>query len=90
MFYPAVGSPATTELLPTEAVDGNYFTTLGVTVPSGRSLSVEDDAGARREVVLSHALWRRRFAANPNIVGQTVRVSGHPFEVISVAPESCN
>jgi predicted permease len=39
-------------------------------------------------VVLSHRLWRGRFGADPNIVGKSVSVSGHPFTVIGVAPAS--
>jgi putative ABC transport system permease protein len=39
-------------------------------------------------VVLSHALWRARFASDSKIVGQTVRILGEPFEVIGVAAAS--
>ena len=34
-----------------------------------------------------HALWTRLFAADPPIVGRTVRVDGEPFEVVGVAPD---
>ena len=69
-FTPAVASSFTTELLAAEAVDGAYFSTLGVSPAMGRTIQPADDAGAARVVVLSHALWRRRFAANPAVVGQ--------------------
>lgn len=87
-FTPAVASSSTTELLPAEAVDGAYFSTLGVSAAIGRTIQPADDAGAARVVVLSHALWRRRFAANPAVVGQTIRISGQPFEVVGVAAAS--
>jgi putative ABC transport system permease protein len=87
-FTPAVASASTTELLAAEAVDGAYFSTLGVSPAIGRTIQPADDAGAARVVVLSHALWRRRFAANPAVVGQTIRISGQPFEVVGVAAAS--
>ena len=74
-FSPAVASSSTTELLSAEAVDGAYFSTLGVSPAIGRTIQPADDAGAARVVVLSHALWRKRFAANPAVVGQTIRVA---------------
>jgi predicted permease len=87
-FTPAVASSFTTELLAAEAVDGAYFSTLGVSPAMGRTIQPADDAGAARVVVLSHALWRRRFAANPAVVGQSIRISGQPFEVVGVAAAS--
>src|SRR5947207_1900866 len=87
-FSPAVTSSSTTELLAAEAVDGAYFSTLGVSPAVGRTIQPADDAGAARVVVLSHALWRRRFGANPAVVGQSVRISGQPFEVVGVAAAS--
>ena len=87
-FTPAVASSFTTELLAAEAVDGAYFSTLGVSPAVGRTIQPADDAGAARVVVLSHALWRRRFAANPAVVGQSIRISGQPFEVVGVAAAS--
>ena len=87
-FTPAVASSFTTELLAAEAVDGAYFSTLGVSPAMGRTIQPADDTGAARVVVLSHALWRRRFAANPAVVGQSIRISGQPFEVVGVAAAS--
>ena len=87
-FTPAIASASTTELLAAEAVDGAYFSTLGVAPAIGRTIQPADDAGAARVVVLSHALWRRRFAANPAVVGQTIRISGQPFEVVGIAAAS--
>jgi len=85
-FYPAVTSSSTTELLAAEAVDGAYFATLGVIATIGRPIQTGDDLA--RVAVLSDGLWRTQFAADPKIVGQTIRISGHPFEVIGVAAAS--
>ena len=87
-FSPAVTSSSTTELLAAEAVEGAYFSTLGVSPAIGRTIQPADDASAARVAVLSHALWRTRFAANPAVVGQTIRISGQPFEVVGVAAAS--
>ena len=38
-------------------------------------------------VVLSHHLWARRFAADPAVVGRTIRLSGRSFRVVGVLPD---
>lgn len=75
------------ELIWGELVSGNYFSALGVTPAAGRVLSSEDDRseGAHPVAVLSHEFWRRRFGANPDIVGKDLRFNGHDFTVIGVA-----
>ena len=85
-FYAAVASPVTTELMSGEAVDGAFFSTMGIAAARGRVLQPPDDEGAARVVVLSHDLWRTRFLARPDAIGQTMRIGGQPFEVVGVAP----
>lgn len=87
--YPVVvGGGAETEQLLGQAVTGNYFDVLGVTPHLGRLLGPGDDLepDAHRVVVLSHALWTRRFGADPGVVGSTVAIGARPYEVIGVAP----
>ncbi|HEY7817060.1 MAG TPA: ABC transporter permease, partial [Vicinamibacteria bacterium] len=69
-------------------VTGNYFDLLGVRAWRGRLLSPSDDVttGAHPVAVVSHASWRRRFGSDPRLVGRTVRINGHPFTVIGIAP----
>ena len=86
--YPSVATPSATEIFPAEAVDGAYFSTLGISAAIGRVIQRADDDAGAQVVVLSHRLWRGRFAGDPRIVGQTVRISGRPFEVIGVAAAS--
>jgi predicted permease len=86
-FYPSLALPATTELVSGEAVDGQYFETLGVNAALGRTLDETDVRRAQSVVVLSHALWTLRFRSDPAIVGKEVRVAGRPFEVVGVAPK---
>jgi predicted permease len=48
----------------------------------------ENAAGGPKVAVLSSALWRRRYGADPNIVGRTIVVEGQPTDVVGVMPES--
>jgi predicted permease len=70
-------------------VSGNYFSTLGIVPAQGRAFRTDDDsvAGLKPVVVISHALWARRFASNPRTVDSTIVVNGHAFTVIGIAPE---
>ena len=86
--YPAVATEAITEIQLGEAVDGEYFALMGVTPLIGRAIQPSDDASNAAVVVLSHALWKMRFAGNAGVVGQVVRLSGKPFEIVGVAPAS--
>lgn len=55
----------------------------------GRALQPTDDApGAPRVIVLSESMWRHVFAADPHIVGRTVKVNGEWASVVGVMPAS--
>jgi predicted permease len=75
-----------------EAVDGrfvsaNFFRVLGIDMAVGRDFAGrQDDAAAPPVAVLSHAFWRRRFAADPAAVGRTISVNGVQTTVVGVAP----
>jgi putative ABC transport system permease protein len=79
-----------------ENVDGarvgfDYFTMLGVQPALGRGFLAEEDAPGRGDVVLlSDALWRRRFAGDPSVVGREIRLDGRPHRVIGVMPAAMN
>lgn len=70
-------------------VTGNLFSVLGVDALIGRTLREEETwQGKNMVVVLSYGLWRRRFGADPSIVGQTIALNGRNREVIGVmSPE---
>jgi predicted permease len=70
-----------------ELVSGNYFAVTRAKLALGRGFSTEDDRapGASPVVVISDRLWRRRFAADPAVVGKPITLNGHPFTVIGVA-----
>lgn len=65
-----------------------YFDLIGATPALGRTfLESEDRPGeARRVVILSDSLWRRRFDADPAIVGKTLLFGGIPFRIVGVMP----
>ncbi|MEM7357058.1 MAG: ABC transporter permease, partial [Acidobacteriota bacterium] len=73
-----------------EVVSGNYFDLLGVEAALGRTLTVADDrpGGGQQVAVLGYSAWQRRFGGDPGIVGQDVRLNGHLFQVVGVAPPS--
>jgi putative ABC transport system permease protein len=69
-------------------VTGNYFALLGVDTRQGRVLLADDDhPGGGRAAVLSHGFWRRALAGDPDAVGRTVRLNGHPFTIAGIMPE---
>jgi predicted permease len=72
-----------------EAVTGNFFSALGLTPAVGRFFhpGEGETPNADRLVVISYAFWQRRLAADPNVVGTTVRLDGQPTRIIGVAPE---
>ena len=75
------------ERLTAYVVTPNLFDLLGASPAVGRSFGGDDGApGAPRVVVLSHALWLRRFGGDSAIVGRTVNVAGLSRTVIGVMP----
>ena len=61
-------------------VSGNFFTVLGARPAAGRLITPADDArGAAAVAVLADEFWRRRFDADPGVIGTTVRINGFPF-----------
>ncbi|MEK6321096.1 MAG: ABC transporter permease [Acidobacteriota bacterium] len=72
-------------------VSSSFFDALGVRALYGRTFAPdENEPGNHQVVVLKHNLWQRRFAADPSIVNQTIRLNGNSFTVIGVMPEEFN
>ena len=76
------------ERIPASVVTASFFPTLGIHPVMGRSFTEEENGpkGAR-VVILGHGLWQRRFGANPKVVGQTITLSGTPYEIVGVMPQ---
>jgi predicted permease len=65
----------------------NLFSLLGIQPQLGRAFTaIDDQPGHDRVAVLGHALWQRRFGADPHIIGRAILLNGEPFEVIGVLP----
>jgi predicted permease len=77
---------------PPESLDPAYvtptfFQTLGVDAKLGRVPRVSEmQEGGERVVVLNDGLWRRRFGADPGIVGRAIQLNGKPHVVVGVMP----
>jgi len=70
-------------------VTDGFFHTLGVVPLLGRDFySGEDLLSAPRTVILSYAAWQKRFGGKKEIVGQSVSLSGTPYVVVGVLPDS--
>jgi predicted permease len=74
---------------PARAISANYFSALRLQLQMGAGFEAADDepGRARPVFVMGAATWRRRFGADPQIVGKTVTINNVPFTVIGVARE---
>jgi putative ABC transport system permease protein len=85
------GTGTQPERVPGGEVSYDWLPTLGVEPMLGRLFSAQEDvAGAGNSVVLSSALWKGRYGANPNIVGQSIQLDGAPYTVVGVMPAGFN
>jgi putative ABC transport system permease protein len=74
-----------------EYITSSYLTTVGLRPALGRWFTPEED-GAKPILVglLGYHIWQTQFAADPGVVGRTIRVSGTPVAIIGVGPASLN
>ena len=88
-WTPTLLSGAEPERLSGVRVTANYFAMLGVRPALGRNFAAEEDQPARwRVVLISDGLWRRRFNADPSVVGRTIRMADNDYQVLGVLPET--
>jgi putative ABC transport system permease protein len=75
------------EMATGEIVSGNYFPVLGASAFRGRLLTPADDTvpGANPAAVVSYDFWRDHLGADAAIVGRTLSINSHPYEVIGIA-----
>ncbi len=78
------GQPA--EMLVALRTSAEFLPTLGMQPALGRWFTPEEDRPGSAVVLISHALWRRRFGEDPQIVGRTIHVDREPVTVIGVMP----
>ena len=68
-------------------VGATFWTLLGVQPARGRGFAPNDDTpSAEKSVVISDGLWKRRFGADPRLLGKTISLDGDPYTVIGIAP----
>jgi putative ABC transport system permease protein len=71
-------------------VSPSIFPVLGVAPLLGQPFQASDDqpGGQANKAILSHALWKRLFAADPSVIGRTIRTSVTPLTIVGVMPAS--
>lgn len=69
-------------------VSAGFWRTLGVRPALGRFIldGEAHPATGARVVVLGHAFWQRRFDGRPDVLGETLRIKGRPYEIVGVTP----
>ena len=82
------GEGATTEQEQVIRIEPEFFTTLGVKLAMGRNFTEEEAAvaDANGVMILTDAYWRKRFNADPNILGRELRVNGLQRKIVGVLP----
>lgn len=82
--FTGAGEP---ERLQARLVSAGFFSLLGVQPLLGRDFVAEDDRpGATPAVIISHALWSRRFGNDGGIVGKQITLNDQSYTVVGVAP----
>jgi predicted permease len=68
-------------------VSGDFFHVLGVPAALGRVFSAADDqiGCGSPGAVLGNAFWQRQYGGDVSVVGRTLQLDGHPFEIVGVA-----
>ncbi|HEY6807868.1 MAG TPA: ABC transporter permease [Gemmatimonadales bacterium] len=84
-YVPVVAGPVQT-LVGVDAVDGNFFSTIGLRPAEGRLLTPDDERSRAPVVVISDRLWTELFNRAPAAVGSTITMRGTAFTVIGVTP----
>jgi len=69
-------------------VSGEFFQTLGVEPVLGRVLTTADDGlnCASPGAVISYSFWKHTFAGENSVIGKTLLINRHPFEIVGVTP----
>jgi putative ABC transport system permease protein len=81
------GRDGTAETITRQWVSAGFFDVLGVKAIAGRTFLPADHDAQLNAVVMSEALWRTRFDADPAIVGRDLRLDGEPFTVVGIVPQ---
>ena len=78
------GTPGYIDIM---CVSGEFFRVLGVAPVLGRVLGPSDDVeGAEGALVITHALWQRRYGGSPDVLGRRIVTGERPFTIVGVMP----
>jgi putative ABC transport system permease protein len=71
-------------------VSGDFFDGLGVPALAGRVLTASDDRRGctAPAAVLGYGFWQREYAGNPSVVGRSIMLDGHSYDIVGVTPAS--
>src|SRR5580765_2168061 len=70
------------------AISAELLSMLGVRPAIGRNfLTEEGRAGRERAAIVSDGFWRRRFGADPGLLGKSVTLDGQPYTVVGIMPQ---
>ncbi len=73
------------EQLQSTQASANYFRLFGAPVIRGRTFTAEEDLpNGPRVAVISEGLWKRRFGADPNIIGKNISHSGDSYAIVGI------
>ena len=79
-----IGGDGDPESVPAASVSAGVFRLLGATPAHGRTFTAEEDLAGAPVVVLSDALWRRRFGGRPEAMGQFLDVDRVRHQIVGV------
>jgi putative ABC transport system permease protein len=86
-WSPTLAERGEAERLAAVRVSWNFFSMLGVRPALGRDFRKDEDRPDHwRVVILSDGLWRRRFGADPGVIGRSIRMNDVAYEVVGVMP----
>jgi putative ABC transport system permease protein len=84
-----IETPSASKHVETLQVSEGYFRALGIQPLLGRTFLPEEDIpNGPQRAVLSYKLWRSVFNEDPNILSRQLRISGRPYTIVGVMPQS--
>lgn len=89
MTFAALEIDGQPEWVNTQIVSADYFDVLGARPSLGRTFLPNEDEkpGGDTVLVISERLWRRRFKADPGVLGRVVELNRHAFVIVGVVPK---
>ncbi len=74
-----------------EAFSAELFSLLDIPPALGRSfLPEENEPGSEFVAMMSYSVWKKKYGGDPNVIGRTLQINGHPVTVVGVGPEGFN